>query len=226
MSNNRAWVLIGGILIILAATGYGVVWAVRSSTQTAVQQVQNVSGSLGTQVAGVLNPSPTVLPDPITIIHDVRTLARLETIQYSVEKVITAEVGQGAFGFLFGDRLLFVAHGQVIAGIDLNRLGPEDMWVVGGVLHVQLPEPEVFIATLDNEKSYVYDRDTGVLTQGDLNLETTARRAAERAIEEAALEDGILNLARQNAENYLSRLLRDLGYPEVIFVEQTPEPSS
>jgi len=42
-------------------------------------------------------------------------------------------------------------------------------------------------------------------------------------IERGALEDGILDLARQNAENYLSRLLRDLGYPEVIFIEATPE---
>jgi hypothetical protein len=36
------------------------------------------------------------------------------------------------------------------------------------------------------------------------------------------LEDGILEQAGRNAENYLYRLLRDLGYPEVIFLDPTP----
>jgi hypothetical protein len=60
------------------------------------------------------------------------------------------------------------------------------------------------------------------LTKGDVQLETTARRAAEQEIEKAALEDGILRLARSNGESYLSRLFHQLGYPEVIFVESTP----
>jgi hypothetical protein len=148
----------------------------------------------------------------------------LETIQYSIEKVITAESGQGTFGFLFGDKLIFVAHGVVTAGVDLARLQPEDLRVQNNVLYVRMPAPEIFIATLDNEKSYVYNRDTGALTHGDVNLETTARRAAEDEIRKAALEDGILQQAGQNAENYLSRLLRELGYPEVIFEQATPVP--
>ena len=66
---------------------------------------------------------------------------------------------------------------------------------------------------------------TGLLTHGDTNLETSARRVAEQEIEKAALEDGILKQAGQNAENYMYRLLRDLGYPEVIFVKPTPTPA-
>jgi hypothetical protein len=183
-----------------------------------------MTSNLGTRVAEVLNPTPTVLPDPVTIIRGVRSLSRLETIQYSIEKVITAETGQGTFGFLFGDRLIFVAHGVVIAGVDLSKLDSADVWVENGVLYMRLPAPEVFVATLDNEKSYVYNRDTGALTHGDVNLETTARRAAEDEIRKAALEDGILQQAGQNAESYLTRLLLELGYPEVIFMEATPAP--
>jgi hypothetical protein len=152
----------------------------------------------------------------------VRSLARLETIQYSVEKVITAETNQGTFGFLFGDRLILVAHGIVIAGIDLEQMAPEDIELRNGVLYVRLPDPEIFLTTLDNDKSYVYNRDTGLLTHGNINLESDARRAAEDEIEKAALEDGILEQAQRNAENYLYRLLLDLGYPEVIF-ERIPD---
>ncbi len=187
-----------------------------------VRRLEQSNQALQTQVYALLHPTPTILPDPITIIHEVRTLARLETIHYSVEKVITAETNQGTLGVLFGDRLLFVAHGVVIAGVDMGKLQPDDLWVRGNVLYVRLPPAEVFLATLDNERSYVYDRETGLFTHGDPNLETAARQTAEQEIYKAALEDGILELARVNAENYLSRLFRSLGYPEVIFVPAAP----
>ena len=230
MTNNnnlRSWALVIGVLLIVAMGALGVVLAVRESTdraQEALQPVSDMTSNLGTQVASALNPTPTIIPDPVTVIYQVRTLARLETIQYSIEKVITAETGQGVFAPLFGDRLLFVAHGEVIAGIDLQKLGPQDMWVEGGVLYVRLPEPEIFIATLNNDKSYVYDRDTGLLTHGDINLETSARQAAEDAIEQAAIEDGILEQARLNGEIYMERLLDTLGFEDVIFVQATPAP--
>ncbi|RPI28887.1 MAG: DUF4230 domain-containing protein [Chloroflexota bacterium] len=226
-SNLRSWVLVIGILFILSIIALAVIYAIQQSTlraQQLLQPVTDMTGSLGTQVSQVLNPTPTIIPDPITIIQEIRALARLETIQYTVEKVITAETGQGTFGFLFGDRLLFVAHGIVIAGIDMGKLGPEHLQIREGVLYVTLPPAELFIATLDNEKSYVYDRDTGALTKGDVNLETSARQAAEQEIAKAALEDGILEMARQNGESYLYRLFMSLGYQEVIFVQPTPTP--
>lgn len=227
MSNqNRPGYLIAGILIIVGviALPFIVYELIRQTASTAMQPVVEANNSLRTQVSDLLHPTPTILPDPVTIIHEVRTLARLETIQYSVEKVITAEQGQGEFGFLFGDKLLFVAHGIVVAGIDLEKLRPDNLRVEGETLYVQLPEAEVFLATLDNNKSYVYNRETGLLTHGSADLETKARQVAEGEILKAAVEDGILNLAQQNAENYLSRLLRGLGFKEVIFVHSTPNP--
>jgi hypothetical protein len=225
MENSKGWILVIGILLIVSLTALGIVYSIYISVRNTVQPVQSMTGELGTQVAMALHPTPTVLVDPVTIVRDVRTLARLETIQYSVEKVITAQSGQETFGALFGDKLIFVAHGQVIAGVDLSKMGPDDLWINQGVVYVRMPPPEIFIATLDNEKSYVYDRETGLFTKGDVNLETTARRAAENEIEKAAVEDGILNLARQNAEFYLSRLLDDLGHPDVIFVYDSPTPT-
>jgi hypothetical protein len=104
-------------------------------------------------------------------------------------------------------------------------LRPEDLRVEGQTLYFRAPAAEVFVATLDNDKSYVYNRDTGLLTKGNVDLERTARQAAEQEILQAALEDGILVQAQQNAESFLSRMLRGLGYEEVIFVyDATPQP--
>jgi len=230
MKDSKLWVLVIGVLVIAAISAFLLISAVQDMTRSvsdaadrAVQPVDDVAemtGGLATQMSQILNPTPTILPDPVSIIHDVRTLARLETIQYSIEKVVTADTGQQELAILFGDRLIFVAHGTVIAGVDLAELGEDDLWLDGGTLFVRLPEPSVFVATLDNDKSYVYDRETGLFTKGNVDLETLARQAAEDEIEKAALDDGILDQAQTNAEYYLSRLFQTLGYPRVIFVQE------
>jgi len=220
MEKIRPWLPTITMVLVIAIVGlaaYQVVALVRDTTEAGLSPVRQLADSVSTDVANALNPTPTILPDPVTIIHEVRSLARLETIQYSVEKVITAETRQGLFGFLVGDRLLFVAHGTVIAGIDLEKMEPADMRAEDGVLYVRLPGAEVFVATLDNEKSYIYDRQLGFLTRGDVDLETAARQAAEEEILESALEDGILEQAQLNAENFLYRFFLQLGFPDVFF---------
>jgi len=213
-------VLVIVAVVVIAAQAAGqIVASVQGAAEAGLAPAKELADSVATQVSNVLNPTPTILPDPITIIHDVRSLARLETIQYSLEKVIVAESGQGAFGFLFGERLLFIAHGSVIAGIDLEKMEPEDLRVEEGVLYVQLPAAEVFVAVLDNDKSYIYDRELGALTKGNQQLETEARQAAEAEILASALQDNILDQAQINAENFLYRLFLDLGFPDVIFVD-------
>ncbi|HSL31703.1 MAG TPA: DUF4230 domain-containing protein [Anaerolineales bacterium] len=217
-NNSLLSILIIGVVIVAA---YFIVQTIRESAQAATapfQQVNQANQALQTQVSNLLNPTPTIIPDPVTYINEVRALSRLETIQYSVEKVITGETGGGTFQSLFGDKILFVGHGTVIAGIDLQKLQPEDMRFENGVLTVRLPPAEVFIATLDNEKSYVYDRDTGILAKPDVNLETLVRQSAEQEILKAALEDGILEQAQLNAEAYLFKFFAALGYPNTIFI--------
>jgi len=217
-NNSLTSVLIIGVVLVAA---YFIVQTVRESAQAATapfQQVNQANQALQTQVSNLLNPTPTIIADPVTYINEVRALSRLETIQYSIEKVITGETGGGTFQALFGDKILFVGHGTVIAGIDMEKLQPEHMRFENGVLTVRLPPAEIFIATLDNEKSYVYDRETGVLAKPDVNLETLVRQRAEEEIRAAALEDGILEQAQLNAEAYLFKFFAALGYPNTIFV--------
>jgi len=231
MKEARAWILVIGVLAIGAWLAYSVVnsvqnavGTVKDTTENALQPVNDMTGGLATQVSQFLHPTPTVIPDPITIIREVRTLSRLETIEYSIEKVVTADKGGGSLEFLFGDELIFVAHGIVIAGIDLSKLEVDDVWWDdAGVLNVRLPDAEIFISTLDNDKSYIYDRDKGLFTKGDIHLETAARKVAEDAIEEAAREDGILDLAQLNGETYLFRLFRTLKIQDVVFVQAETE---
>jgi hypothetical protein len=219
MDRTLSTLLVIGLLVIAAFTGWAVFNAVRDVTEIP----QSLTGNVATQVQQIINPTPTIYPDPVTVIKQVQSLARLETAQYSIEKVITAETRQGALAGLFGDRLLFVAHGDVIAGVDLSKVQADDIRVApdGSVVMV-LPAAEIFVATLDNDLSYVYDRDTGIFTNADVNLETQARQVAEDEIESAALEDGVLNLAQDNATAFMESLLLSLGYTNVTILQATP----
>jgi hypothetical protein len=218
---NKTVIRIILVIIALAAIGFVVV-TINHSIISTLDPLQHANSQLGTQVSGLLHPTPTVIADPVTIINQVQELARLETIRYTVEKVITAETNQGALALLFGDRLLFVAHGYVIAGIDMSKIQPGDLWLEGTTLNVRLPAAEVLVATLDNDKSYIYDRQTGLFAQADPTLETQARQVAEQEIRKSALDDGILDQAMANAQTTLRWFFESVGYKQINFVPLEP----
>ena len=201
------------ILTTVLVTGVAVVWSVRQVTQPLAAAERAVQK----RIEQIIQPTPTISPDPLTIVKEVQSLSRLETAAYSIEKIVTAESQQGPLAFLLGARLILVAHGQVIAGVDLDSLDDDDITIdADGVVHVSLPEAVIFVAALSSEDSYVFDRDTGVLGQ-KVDLETQARQAAEVEIRRAALEDGILDMAQRNAEVTVHQLIRRLGFDGVQF---------
>ena len=116
-----------------------------------------------------------------------------------------------------GDRILFVAQGEAIAGVDLSSLRPEDVRVVGERVHVRLPEPAIFTVHLDEPNCRVYDRTLGWLSRPDPQLESQVRQRALEKITEAARERGLLTTARDNARTTVAALLRGLGAREVVF---------
>lgn len=159
----------------------------------------------------------TVDTSRTAVITEMRQLQRLETAQFTIEKVIEAGTNSdNAFSkVLFGDRLLLIAHGQIIAGIDLQKLRDEDVKVTGTEVTLTLPAPEILVSTIDNSQTKVYDRNVGFLTKGDKNLEAEARQQALTSIEKAACEGKILEQAGDNAKKQLTVLLTGLGFTNV-----------
>ncbi len=225
--NKKQFITILVLIVLIfgsgvAYFGYTVQQNIQSTTQKLTAPIDAITNGIATQaqqISQMLNPTPTIIPNPESIIHEVRSLARLETSYYSVEKIVTGQMNTDTalLDFFLGQKLLFIAHGYVIAGVDLQKLEPQDLTIREGVLYVTLPEAEIFVATLDNDKSYVYDRQSGLLTDVDQNLETHVRQVAEQAILDTAIEDGILEQAQTNAETYLLRLFIQAGFYDVIF---------
>ena len=110
---------------------------------------------------------------------------------------------------------MLVAHGKVIAGLDLSTMQPEDFSGSGDSIIIKLPAPQILETILDNNSTRVYDRDLGLLTKGDLDLEATARQLAEGEIRQAACNGGILDEANENAISQLTLLFKTAGFEEV-----------
>jgi len=153
-----------------------------------------------------------------TVVDRIQQLQRLETVVYTMDKLVTgAKENPLLPDFLAGDRLLMMVHGEVVAGIDFSNLEPGDVRVDGKQVHLHLPASQVFSTRLDNAKSRVYSRQTGLLVSTDPNLETQVRQEAERQLQEAALADGILRNAQQNAASTITSLLHGLGFEKIDF---------
>jgi len=150
------------------------------------------------------------------VVEKIRQLSRLETVVYSLDKIVEGD-RQSPYlpDFLVGDKLLLVAHGEVIAGVDLGQLKPGDVSVRGDAVQVRLPAPQVLSTRIDNNRTRVYSRTTGLLVPADPNLESQVRLVAEQQIAQAALADGILDKARQNARTSVTALLYGLNFHTV-----------
>jgi hypothetical protein len=193
---------------------------------SAAKAAESITEPVGEFVRTLMaEATPVILPNPVVIVTEINSLARLETTSYSFQDVIQIERNNDAFWGVFGESLLFVAYGDVIAGVDLAKLGPDDLQVTGPEsVIVHLPDAEIFVIDLDNQRSYVADRDVGFLSGADKELETTVRQEAEARMLEAAHGNEILDQAQAEAESFIFSFLESLGFTEVTFVDSSPPP--
>ncbi len=175
----------------------------------------------------IATPTPTIR-DWGGAIQQMKNLNRLETQRFSIERVVEASTARGdPLDTLLGERLLLIASGDVVAGVDLSKLATRDVIISpdGASVTLTLPASEIFSARLNNERTRVYDRQSRLLTQltggQDPNLETQARQEAERQILKAACENGIMQRAADEAKRSMEQFLRLLEF-ERITVIATP----
>ena len=175
-----------------------------------------IAGRLAALIAGRSTTFNTSVP---AVVERIQSLNRLETVVYSLDSVVEGDRTSPVLpDILAGDKILLVVHGQSIAGIDLTKLKPEDVRIEGAdqrSIRVNLPPSEIFVTTLDNGKTRVYARSTGLLVPADQNLESDTRTKAQHQLQEAALSDGILDAARKNARATISALLFSFGFQHV-----------
>src|SRR6266700_3145803 len=93
-----------------------------------------------------------------TILKQVQTLSDLVTVKYVLEKVVILE----DIKWYGESRVLLIAHGIVKAGVDLQEIKPEDVRMEDKKLLLKLPRARITDVYLDEQKTRVVDRSTGL----------------------------------------------------------------
>lgn len=163
-------------------------------------------------VVEVFEPEPyqDIGPVVVTAIWDLGELTTIEMVEHTY---IDKGTDGGWLSWARGDSVSMFVVAEIGAGVDLTQLTSNDFDVSEeGVVSVALPRAEIHYAAMDNDSTVVIDRQVGLFTKGDPDLETEARQAAETILLDQAVEAGILEMAEANASNVLTQFLTSLGY--------------
>lgn len=160
------------------------------------------------------------------IIQQVRGASELTTAIFAMEAVVPTSRDRTIAGYTVGKTtLLYIAYGEVRAGIDLTQLQPQDVELLGDTLRLRLPPPQVLDSKIDVNRSQVYDYDRGLLGLGPdaaTQLQEAAQRQALARIVSAACDRGILTEANRRAEAAVGQFLGIAGYRQFQIETQTP----
>ena len=151
-----------------------------------------------------------------SVVQRIQELHRLETVVFAIDKIVSGGYENKYLPrFLAGDRLLLIVYGDVTAGVDLGRLDPGNVKIDGRSVQLTLPSAELFSTRIDNERTRVYSRETGLFSSVDPQLESEVRKEAERQIRQAALDAGVLKTATAHATTTLKAFLHSLGFEQI-----------
>ncbi|MGA3188080.1 MAG: DUF4230 domain-containing protein [Bryobacteraceae bacterium] len=185
-----------------------------------------LSWAVGGLVAGILlaavffisidHRPPAGLVDAPAMVREIQALSELVSVKYTVQKVVGLEEKKSPVG---SEKLLLIVQAEILAGVDLAALSPGAIKILPhNEIKIALPPARIFHVVIDDKETKVWDRQITWWTpwvSPDPDLERQARLAASKSVEQAALDMGILDQARRNAETVIRNLLQALGAKSV-----------
>lgn len=146
------------------------------------------------------------------VLEKMVALGKLELVRYQFLDIVEHEIVKP---LLPNARALLVVRGEAVGCLDLTKIGPSDVASLGAdTLVVHLPEPELCDFKIDHARSKVYNTEYAFLEESALVDE--AYRKAEIQVRESALQGGILEQTRANAEKMLKPLLESVSGRKVL----------
>lgn len=211
----RGGVTIATLLLLLSL--------VRSGTR--------LSQGIGSFFSGFTGNTSEAQVDPRTlVVHQVQGASELTTAVFAMESVVPTSRDRTLGNYVIGKTtLLYIAYGEVRAGVDLSDITVDNVTIEGDRLTLQLPPPEILDSKIDVTRSRVYDYDRGFLGLGPdaaPQLQELAQRETLERIVEVACDQGLLEDANERAEVALTRLLTTVGYSELSLNTQPASPDA
>lgn len=224
MSDRRASIatVLVTLGVIAMIVGIGVTAFVAGR---AARTVDEVGEAIDQVVDGVTAEGEYTNVGEVTV-ESIRNLAELTTIEVVEYTTVEKGTDEGLLNWAVGERLEMFAVARIGAGVDLDQLEDDDVFAdpTTGRVIIRLPAAGITYVAVDNDRTHVYNRETGVFTKGDPDLERAARITAEDELVNQALADDLLGQAEDRAEVVLEDLLESLGYTDISVVVAQAEP--
>ena len=176
----------------------------------------------GVRMAITPKPPEDTVDVRSVVVDKVRLASELTTAVFTMEAVVPAKSDRKLGDITVGEtNLLYIAYGEVSAGVDLGKIQPADVSESGEgtVVRLVLPAPEIFNDSLDINRSDVYDYDRGFLNMGPdraPQLQMLAQKEAMKKIKTAACDQDILKQANERAQLVVGQLLESAGFENVV----------
>jgi hypothetical protein len=152
------------------------------------------------------------------ILNQVRGVSELTGAVFVMEAVVPTAQERKLGSFVFRTQLLYIAQGEVRAGVDLTQLKSENVTVNNGKIKIKLPPAKILDSKIDVSRSRVYDYNRGFLNLGpDVapQLQILAQQETLKKIVTTACDKGILNQANERAKLAITQLLNTVGYQQL-----------
>ncbi len=163
----------------------------------------------------VINPTPVM--SATLVLESIRDMALLETARYdfSIWASSRREVPH-VLSALYGDKVEYVAVGYVTAGVDLEQIGEEAIQIgETGEITLTLPHARLLNCVLDESRSYVVNRETGVFVGPAPEIDESVRTFALEQFIAGTEEGDILTQAEDQAAEVLTALVHGLGIEHI-----------
>ena len=162
----------------------------------------------------IFSSKPVTIDNTPIIIKNVRSLGQIITITFYDEVVVDSTIQHHFPQFpIIDDRLVIIAKGKVLAGIDLKLLRDNNVTVVKDTVTMQLPQTKI-IDIIINPGDYETFEETGKWNQDAV---MAVKLKAKNKITANAFNKNIIEKANIKAKAVLENFLHAAGFKIVIF---------
>jgi len=167
---------------------------------------------------------PLTIDNTPILIKEINNLAQLITIT-SFDEVVMDSIKKSKKlpGTIFpvpASKIVLIAKGQVMAGVDLKKLNNEDVMIKNDSISILFPPAQILNTILNPSDFETFD-ETGVWSSEEVNQVKV--RIREKIIQRA-LEQNLLFKASERCKIIMENFLRNIGFTriQITFKDQLP----
>ena len=141
------------------------------------------------------------------VIEKIEAIGKLELVRMDLQDVIEHQVIRQ---WLPNAKAILIAYGEAAGCIDLQKIKPDDIYVSGDSISIQLPQPELCYCKVDHNKSRIMDTQFNFLSGA--NIVDGAYKEAEKQMTRTVLKAGILEQTKTNAIAFFFPFFQSMGF--------------